>query len=103
MLPNLTSIDVAANNTHYSSYNGALLDAAKTSLLLIPEGMEGTAVLPDTLAAVPACVFSRCTKLMAISVANTGSAASSAYAAQDGILYTNDLSSLIAAPAGIGA
>ncbi|WP_165253970.1 leucine-rich repeat domain-containing protein, partial [Adlercreutzia sp. ZJ304] len=41
--------------------------------------------------------------LMAISVANTGSAASSAYAAQDGILYTNDLSSLIAAPAGIGA
>ena len=43
--PNAVSIDVAPGSASYSSDNGLLLDAAQTNLLLVPEGMEGEAVL----------------------------------------------------------
>ena len=99
--PNAVSIDVAPGSASYSSDNGLLLDAAQTNLLLVPEGMEGEAVLPSTLATVPACVFSRCTKLSAMTV--PGSTATSAFTSSNGILYTSDMKTLVAAPAGIGA
>ena len=78
-------------------------------LTLVPEGFEGNAVLPAEMATVPACVFSRCIKLTAITVANAkaGSTAASAFISKDGILYSRnedgETLTLIAAPAGLGA
>ncbi len=92
---------MADDNQHYSSYNGMLFDAARANLLLVPEGMEGNAVLPESVATVPAYAFSRCTKLSAISL--SGSTGDSAFSIQDGILYSADGAQLLAAPAGIGA
>ncbi|WP_165253408.1 leucine-rich repeat domain-containing protein, partial [Adlercreutzia sp. ZJ304] len=99
--PNATAVNVNADNSTYSSYNGALYDAAKTNLHLVPEGMEGAAVLPDSVANVPACVFSRCDKLSAI-IFSTGSTGNSHFATVNGVLYNNDKTQLIAAPAGLG-
>ena len=107
LFPNATSVSVDQNNPTYTTYNGMLFgkdDAEEpSSLLLVPEGMEGIAVLPSTLATVPACVFSRCIKLSAIVADFPGSTAAFTFTSQDGILYTSDMRTLIAAPAGIGA
>ncbi|WP_165062487.1 leucine-rich repeat domain-containing protein, partial [Adlercreutzia sp. ZJ154] len=96
--PNLSAIEVDAESTKFASYNGMLFNADLTSLLSCPEGKEGIAALPDSLATVPAYVFTRCIKLSAISI---GSAATS-FTTRDGILYTNDFETLLAVPAGIG-
>ncbi|WP_165060937.1 leucine-rich repeat domain-containing protein [Adlercreutzia sp. ZJ154] len=103
LFPNAANIEVAADNPNYQSYNGIVFSADLSSLTLVPEGIEGTAVLPAELTNVPACVFSRCTKLSVITVQNGGTATSSAYVSSGGILYTADKTTLVAAPAGIGA
>ena len=109
--PGLASIQVAADNTTYSSYNGMLFDEQLSYLHLVPEAMEGVAVLPASLAAVPACVITRCTKLFGLDIP-TGGAADAAFATRNGILYERNLSpsgtpdgtlTLLAAPMGIGA
>ena len=102
LFPNAASVTVDAGNSAFTSYNGMLFDADLTDLLLVPEGMEGVAVLPGSLASVPAYVISRCKKLYGLTFSQ-GSTGSSALAAQDGILYTSDKTTLLAAPAGIGA
>lgn len=101
LFPNVARINVAADNTTFNSTNGMLFNADQTNLLLVPEGMEGAAVLPVTLASVPACAFTRCTKLSAI-VHSQGSMSSASFATRNGILYTADLDTLVAAPAGLG-
>lgn len=108
-------------NTQFQSYNGMLFgtdDAGEpTNLLLVPEGMEGIAVLPVGLATVPACALSRCLKLSAVQISgSTGASAleGTSFTTRDGILYKYDNSNetdedesesltLVAAPAGIGA
>ncbi|WP_165253499.1 leucine-rich repeat domain-containing protein [Adlercreutzia sp. ZJ304] len=97
LLPNLTAVQVEAGNATYASYNGMLLDVTRNNLHLVPEGLEGEVVLPAELATVPACVFSRCTKLIAIGIP-MGSTSTSTFTSVDGILYTEDLTTLIAAP-----
>ncbi len=89
---------MAEGNPYYQSYNGMLFDKELTSLLLVPEGMEGAAVLPDSLATVPAYVLSRRIKLSAMQ----GGTAQSALTFQDSIIYTKDKTILLAAPAGLG-
>ena len=59
LFPNAASVTVAGDNPHFRSFNGMLLSEQMTSLLLVPEGMEGVAVLPESLATVPAYVISR--------------------------------------------
>ena len=107
--PHATAVTVASENAYFKSYNGMLFNRELSSLLLVPEGMEGTAVLPDELATVPACVFSRCTKLSALQM---GSMASAHFTTENGILYKRNQNdsgepdgtlTLVAAPAGIGA
>lgn len=113
--PGAKAITVAEANPVYSSSNGMLFARGEagepSSLLLCPEGMEGNAVLPGSLANVPAYVFSRCTKLSAINIP-TGSSATSALVSQDGLLYERNADAsgapdgsltLVAVPAGIGA
>ncbi len=102
LFPNAASVTVAGDNPHFQSFNGMLLSEQMTSLLLVPEGMEGVAVLPESLATVPAYVISRCKKLYGLSF-QPGSTGNNAFTTQDGVLYTNDLTTLLAAPAGIGA
>lgn len=99
LFPNAAAISVAQDNSHLASYNGALYSADMTHLLLVPEGMEGSVVLPVSLASVPVCVFTRCTKLLAIDFP-TGST-NETFATLNGILYTSDMNTLLAAPAGI--
>ncbi|WP_165252070.1 leucine-rich repeat domain-containing protein [Adlercreutzia sp. ZJ304] len=99
LFPNAQAITVAEGNQNYKSNNGMLLDAAQTCLLLVPEGMEGAAVLPEHTASVPACVFSRCTKLSAI---ETGSAVPAHFITRNGLLYMQDLTTLVAAPPALG-
>ena len=114
LFPNASAISVEAGNSAFTSYNGMLFgtnDAGDpTDLLLVPEGLEGNAVLPDSLANVPVCTFSRCSKLTAIHVesGSTGDLAleGTSFTSRDGILYTHgehDALVLVAAPAGIGA
>ncbi len=109
--PGLVAIEVAADNQIYSSYNGMLFDEQLSHLHLVPEAMEGVAVLPASLATVPACVISRCTKLFGLDIP-TGGAADAAFAVRNGILYAKNLTpsgtpdgtlTLLAAPMGIGA
>ena len=115
LFPNAASVNVAEGNQHLISYNGMLFgvsDAGEpTDLLLVPEGMEGAAVLPYSLATVPACAFSRCNKLSAI-VFPKGSAASTRLTARNGILYSENQNdsgepdgtlTLLAAPPALGA
>ena len=68
LFPNAAALTVDAANPVLQSYNGMLFDEGLTRLLLVPEGMEGAAVLPVSMASVPACAFTRCTKLSAIEV-----------------------------------
>lgn len=103
LFPNAASINVAEGNSTYASNCGLLLDAAQTSLISVPEGMKGAAVLPATIATVPAYVFSRCTKLSAIAISDSGSARSESFASENGILYTADKTTLLAAPPALGA
>ena len=113
--PGAKAITVAEANPVYISSNGMLFARGEagepSSLLLCPESMEGNAVLPGSLANVPAYVFSRCTKLSAIHIP-TGSSATSALVSQDGLLYERNVDAsgapdgtltLVAVPAGIGA
>ena len=102
LFPNAASVMVAGDNPRFQSFNGMLFTADLANLLLVPEGMEGVAVLPGSLATVPAYVISRCKKLYGLTL-TSGSTGSSALTAQDGILYTSDKTTLLAAPAGIGA
>ena len=67
-------------------------------LLLIPEGKEGAASLPDQTTLVPAAAFSRCSSLSRLLVGD-----SATFTSYDGVLYSKDLKTLVACPAGIGA
>ena len=109
--PNAASVQVGEGNAAYSSHNGMLFDEELTNLLLVPEGMEGAAVLPVSAASVPACVFSRCTKLSAVEFP-TGGTDRLPLISWNGILYSKNTDAedaadgaltLIAAPAGLGA
>ncbi len=69
-----------------------------SKLLLIPEGKEGAASLPDQSTLVSATAFSRCSVLSQILVGD-----SAMFTSYDGALYSKDMKTLVACPAGIGA
>lgn len=55
----LTNIQVAEGNTHYSSQDGALLNADKTTLILFPPANEATKfVVPETVTEILTSAFS---------------------------------------------
>lgn len=49
---NLTAINVAADNTEYSSANGILFDKNKTKLICCPGGTQGSYEIPNTVTSV---------------------------------------------------
>ncbi len=92
----VASVTVAEGNPAYSSSDGALYDADQLSLLLIPEGKQGTVRIPKTAEVAEASVFSHCPLADSISV----DAGSAAFASENGLLYTSDLTTLLRVPAG---
>ncbi len=92
----VANIGVAEGNPTYSSSDGALYDADQLSLLLIPEGKQGTVRIPKTAEVAEASVFSHCPLVNSISV----DAGSAAFASENGLLYTSDLTTLLRVPAG---
>ncbi len=92
----VANVDVAEGNPTYSSFDGALYDADQLSLLLIPEGKQGTVRIPKTAEVVEASVFSHCPLADSISV----DAGSAAFASENGLLYDASLTTLLRVPAG---
>ncbi len=92
----VVNVTVAENNQTYSSFDGALYDAEHLSLLLIPEGKQGTVRIPKTAEVAEASVFSHCPLVDSISV----DAGSAAFASENGLLYTSDLTTLLRVPVG---
>ena len=92
----VANVAVAEGNPTYSSFDGALYDAERLSLLLIPEGKQGTVLLPKTAESAAPSVFSHCPLVTQIAV-EEGSAA---FASENGLLYTSDLTTLLRVPAG---
>ncbi len=92
----VASVTVADGNPSYSSFDGALYSADQTSLLLIPEGKQGTVLLPKTAESAAPSVFSHCPLVTQVSV-EEGSAA---FASENGLLYDASLATLLRVPAG---
>ncbi len=92
----VASVLVADDNPTYSSFDGALYDAERLSLLLIPEGKQGAVLLPKTAEVAEASVFSHCPLVDSISVEKDGAA----FASENGLLYTSDLTTLLRVPVG---
>ena len=94
----LARIVVSDENESYASFDGMLFSKGLSDLLLVPEGKEGAARIPDQTATVPASAFSRCQRLQAVQ-AGEGCAA---YSSRNGILYSKDMKALVACPPGAG-
>ncbi len=90
------SVTVAEGNPFFSSFDGVLYDVDKLSLLLIPEGKQGAVVLPKEAETVPPSSFSHCSLVDTVSVED----GSAAFASENGLLYSSDLTTLLRVPAG---
>ena len=59
----LAAVNVADNNEHFSSYNGAVFNKTQTQVLLCPEGCAGTFELPATVTNIGDFAFVDCSLL----------------------------------------
>jgi hypothetical protein len=57
---NLKSIDVAKDNSHYSSENGVLFDISKKTLIQYPCGIKGKYVIPNSVTTIGEGAFMYC-------------------------------------------
>lgn len=65
----LTGIVVDKNNAEYSSQDGIVYDKTKTVIVVVPKGVSGAIVLPDSLTAIDD-KFHGCSKLTGITIGN---------------------------------
>ena len=93
---NLTSINVAEDNTNYSSIDGVLCNKEKTTLIKCPEGKAGTFTVPHSVTNIIENAFSSCRSLTSVNVVTDNTA----YSSTDGILYNKEKTTLIKCPAG---
>ena len=96
--PSLSHIHVSSGNDTFSSFDGMLFSKDLSSLLLVPEGKEGAARIPDQTATVPASAFSRCVRLPAVEVGE----GNATFSSRNGILYSKNREALLACPPGAG-
>ena len=96
--PTLSRVSVSSENQTYASFDGMLFSKDLSDLLLVPEGKEGAARIPDPATSVPAGAFSRAPGLCE-AVVGEGSAV---FSSRDGLLYTKDMNTLVACPVGAG-
>ena len=92
----VANVTVADGNPSFSSYDGVLYDASRSSLLLIPGGRQGAVRISSKAEEVDASAFSHCAGVDAISV-DAGSAHLSSW---EGLLYDADGTTLLRVPAG---
>ncbi len=92
----VASVTLADENSSFSSYDGALYDATRSSLLLISGGRQGAVRISDKAEEVDASAFSHCAGVDSISV-DAGSAHLSSW---EGLLYDADGTTLLRVPAG---
>ena len=97
-VPSLKHVQISPKCEGFVSFDDMLFTKDYSKLLLVPEGKEGAASLPDQSTLVSATAFSRCSVLSQILVGD-----SATFASYDGVLYSKDLKTLVACPAGIGA
>lgn len=64
----LTSIDVVSGNSVFSSVEGVLFNAGKTSLLTYPEGKSGSYCIPDSVRSIGEEAFHNCFGLTGVTI-----------------------------------
>ncbi len=64
----LLSIDVEAGNPQYASDGGVFFNAAKTELIVCPEGKPGTYSIPSSVTAIDGSAFKNCRSLTVITI-----------------------------------
>ena len=68
----LTNIQVESGNSFYSSENGILFNADKTTLLQYPAGKtETTYTIPTSVTNIGECAFGECTSLTSVAISNS--------------------------------
>ena len=67
----LTSIDVASNNTNYSSIGGVLFNKDQTSLIRYPGGKQGAYTIPNSVTSIGEAAFAFCTSLTSVTIPNS--------------------------------
>jgi hypothetical protein len=64
----LASIQVDTNNQHFASHNGAVFNKAMTEILIVPRGISGSFVIPDSVTTIGGGAFQDCTGLTSITI-----------------------------------
>ena len=64
----LTEFKVADGNTAYSTENGVLFNADKTTLFLYPKGKSGSYEIPDTVQSIRTQAFQNCSGLTQVTI-----------------------------------
>jgi hypothetical protein len=96
----LTSLTVDAGNKAFSIQDGVLYNKDKTALILYPEGKPGNSfTIPKTVTSIEiqgsaVLGIAMFINLQAIAV----EAGNTAYSAQDGVLYTKNMTTLVSYP-----
>jgi len=67
----LTSIEVAYDNSYYSSINGVLFDKDLTILVYYPAGKQGAYVIPNSVFSIGNYAFNNCINLTSIEIPNS--------------------------------
>ena len=119
----LERFEVAESNHAFSADNGILYNAEKTQIILCPQKMSGSVVIPEGVTAIGADAFDNCASITCIKlpasltkIEGIGSSwgyafgdckslekyevaeGNTAYAAVDGLLYSADKTQLYACP-----
>ena len=69
--PNLTSIEVAKDNSYYSSIDGVLFNKDLTALISYPAGKRGAYVIPNSVISIGNYAFYNCTGLTSVTIPNS--------------------------------
>ena len=64
----LITIDVAENNSHYSSLEGVLFNKEQTTLIRYPEGKAGGYIIPNGVTSIGNAAFSNCFFLTEVTI-----------------------------------
>ena len=69
--PNLTAINVDADNTYFASQDGVLYNIGKTELISYPGGLSGVFSIPEGVLTIGKAAFAGCEKLTEITMPNS--------------------------------